>query len=106
MHKLIRKDSLFKMFKEYCFDIVFKNEIFTRDNSIPSHILDNDLSLAQMNDNDKELILKSFENINLYNKDFSLLCNEYLVKKPNANYKKQKIINDKIEQEKFINDWK
>jgi len=86
MDKLIRKDSLFKMFKEYCFDIVFKNEIFTIDNSISSHILNNKLPLAELDNVNKELVIKSLENINLYNKDFSLLCNEYLVKKPNANY--------------------
>jgi hypothetical protein len=87
MDNIIRKDSLFKMFKEYCFNIAFKNEIFTRDNNgMSSNILYNNKPLDQMNDNDKELILKSLENINLYNKDFSLLCVEYLVKKPNPNY--------------------
>ena len=90
MDKIIRKDSLFKMFKEYCFDIVFKNEIFTRDNSIPSHILNNKLPLAELDNVNKELVIKSLENINLYNKDFSLLCNEYLAKIPNANYKEFK----------------
>ena len=86
MDKLIRKDSLFKMFKEYCFDIVFKNEIFTRDNSIPSHILNNKLPLAELDNVNKELVIKSLENINLYNKDFSQLCVEYIKKNPKINY--------------------
>ena len=71
MDELIRNDSLFKMFKEYCFDIVFKNEIFTRDNSIPSHILNNEKTLAELDNDNRELVIKSLENINLYNKDFS-----------------------------------
>jgi hypothetical protein len=36
MGDIIRKDSLFKMFKENIFNIVFKNEIFTN-SKIPSN---------------------------------------------------------------------
>ena len=80
MEDIIRKDSLFKMFKENIFNIVFKNEIFTN-SKIESDIFERNIPLAELDKNNKELALISLENIILEKKDFYLLSNEYLVKR-------------------------
>ena len=93
MEDIIRKDSLFKMFKENIFNIVFKNEIFTN-SKIESDIFERNIPLAELDKNNKELALISLENIILEKKDFYLLSNEYLVKRQTINL---------IEFKEFIN---
>ena len=86
MEDIIRKDSLFKMFKENIFNIVFKNEIFTY-SKIESDIFDKNIPLNELDKNNKELALISLENIILEKKDFYLLSNEYLVNRQTINLK-------------------
>ena len=95
MADIIRKDSLFKMFKENIFNIVFKNEIFTY-SKIPSNKFEKKIPLDDLDKNNEELALIALENIILEKKDFYLLSNEYLVKKQGINLKgfKEFIINN------------
>jgi len=95
MGDIIRKDSLFKMFKENIFNIVFKNEIFTY-SKIPSNKFEKKIPLDDLDKNNEELALIALENIILEKKDFYLLSNEYLVKKQGINLKgfKEFIINN------------
>ena len=86
MEDIIRKDSLFKMFKENIFNIVFKNNIFTY-SKIPSNKFEKNIPLDELDKNNKKLALISLENIILEKKDFYLLSNEYLVKKQGINLK-------------------
>ena len=86
MEDIIRKDSLFKMFKENIFNIVFKNEIFTY-SKIPSNKFEKKIPIDDLDKNNEELALIALENIILEKKDFYLLSNEYLVKKQAINLK-------------------
>jgi hypothetical protein len=72
--------SLCKTLINDCLEKVSMNEIFTTTNSIPPQIINNSKSLAEMDNKDKELVIKSLENISLYSKDFSQLRVEYLLK--------------------------
>jgi hypothetical protein len=79
---------LCKMLINDCLEKVLMNEIFTTTNSIPPQILNNSKPLAQMDNSDKELLIKSLESISLYNKDFSQLRVKYLLNQnsvPNLN---------------------
>ena len=72
--------SLCKTLINDCLEKVLMNEIFTTTNSIPPQIINNSKTLAEMDNSDKELVIKSLESISLYNKDFSQLRVEYLLK--------------------------
>ena len=56
---------------------IFKSEIFTT-NTIDPKILNNPKSFIQMKRKEKKLVLESLKEISVYNKDFTLLKDEYL----------------------------
>ena len=73
----LNKKSLLKICRNDFFEKIFKSEIFTT-NTIDPKILNNPKSFIQMKRKEKKLVLESLKEISVYNKDFTLLKDEYL----------------------------
>ena len=78
----LNNDSMLKLYRNDCFEKLFKSEIFTT-NTIDSKLSSQSKLYYQMKGKDKKLVLESLKETSAYNKDFSDLKVEYLSQSSN-----------------------